>query len=122
MIVDYNSFLFRNGTDLGIAFDNVPCGKGIAYFPAISISQNERVQVNFGAIPLRHPTENYLPIDDKPRLLIEQSIFLFNVLEQIVHLGNRTRLNGSNKTTNTFKVTETFYLNMSLKQMLSVYF
>ncbi|CAF4961953.1 unnamed protein product, partial [Rotaria sp. Silwood1] len=94
----------RNGIDLGIAFDNVPCGKGIAYFPAISLSQNERVKINFGATPFRHPTTNYLPIDEKPQLFIEQANFLFNIFEQVIYLGKYQRFNGSNKNTNSLKL------------------
>ena len=95
---------FRNGIDLGIAFDNVPCGKGIAYFPAISLSQNERVKINFGSTPFRHPTLNYLPIDEKPQLSINQADFLLNIFQQIITLGKYQRTNGSNKHTNSYKV------------------
>ncbi|CAF0832772.1 unnamed protein product [Rotaria sordida] len=94
----------RNGVDLGIAFDNVPCGKGIAYFPAISLSQNERVKINFGSTPLRHPTTNYLPIDEKPQLFIEQTNFLLNIFEQVIYLGKYQKFNGSNKNTNSLKL------------------
>lgn len=94
----------RNGNDLGIAFENIPCGKGIAYFPAISLSQNERVQINFGALPFRHPTANYRPIDDKPRIFIEQSEYLLNILEQIIHLGQYPSNHGSFRSTSSFRV------------------
>jgi Kip1 ubiquitination-promoting complex protein 1 len=99
-----NYYLFRNGIDLGIAFDNVPCGRGIAYFPAISLSQNERVKINFGSTPFRHPSLNYLPIDEKPQLFIEQADFLLNILEQLIYLGKCQKFNGINKTTNSLKV------------------
>ncbi len=95
---------FRNGNDLGIAFDNIPCGRGIAYFPAISLSQNERIKINFGSTPFRHPTMNYLPIDEKPQLFIEQAEFLLNIFEQIIHLGKSQKFTPTNKTTNSFKV------------------
>ncbi|UJR28734.1 hypothetical protein I4U23_009963 [Adineta vaga] len=94
----------RNGVDLGIAFDNVPCGKGIAYFPAISLSQNERVKINFGSTPFRHPTLNYLPIDEKPQILIEQADFLLNTFQQVIHFEKYQRYNGSNRTTNALKL------------------
>jgi len=88
---------------LGIAFDNVPCGRGLAYFPAISLSQNERVKINFGSTPFRHPTLNYLPIDEKPQLLIKQADFLLNIFEQVIYLARYQKSNGSNKNTNSLK-------------------
>lgn len=99
------TFCSRNGVDLGVAFENVPCGKGIAYFPAISLSQNERIQINFGATPFRHPTANYLPIDDSPRSAVAQAEFLLSLLELTVHLERNQRLYGSTKNTSGLKVT-----------------
>ncbi|CAF0857799.1 unnamed protein product [Adineta steineri] len=96
----------RNGVDLGIAFDNVPCGRGIAYFPAISLSQNERIKINFGSTPFRHPTLNYLPIDQKPQVFVEQADFLLNIFQQIIYLGKYQRCNGSNKTSNVLKLSQ----------------
>ncbi|CAF4612040.1 unnamed protein product [Rotaria sp. Silwood2] len=96
----------RNGVDLGIAFENVPCGKGVAYFPAISLSQNERIKINFGSRPFRHPTLNYLPIDEKPQLSIEQANFLFDIFEQVIYLGKYQKFNGSNKNTNSLKFSQ----------------
>lgn len=98
-------FLCSNGIDLGIAFENIPCGRGIAYFPAISLSQNERVRINFGAAPFRHPTLNHLPLDEKPQRSIEQAQFLLNIFEQILRLGKSQRFGIPTKTTNTLKVT-----------------
>jgi hypothetical protein len=89
---------------LGVAFDNVPCGEGIAYFPAISLSQNERIKINFGSTPFRHPTLNYLPIDEKPQVSIDQAEFLLNIFEQIIHCGKYQKINGSSKNTNALKV------------------
>ena len=93
-----------NGGDLGIAFDNIPRGKGIAYFPAISLSQYERVKVNFGSKPFRYPTLNYLPIDERPQLLIEQTDCLLNILEKVINIGKYHTFNGSNKRINSLKV------------------
>jgi hypothetical protein len=112
LFVFLNYYFSRNGNDLGIAFDNVPCGRGIAYFPAISLSQNERVKINFGSTPFRHPTLNYLPIDEKPQLFIEQADFLLNIFEQVIYLGKYQKFYGSNKNTNSLKVISCYlYLN-----------
>lgn len=49
-------FLFpRNGVSLGMAFENISRGSGMAYFPAISLSFKESVAFNFGSRPLRYP-------------------------------------------------------------------
>ena len=46
-------FVFRNGHSLGLAFSDIRRGKGYAYFPAISLSFAEVVQLNFGGTPFR---------------------------------------------------------------------
>ena len=43
----------RNGHDLGMAFENIRRGSGYAYFPAVSLSFAEVVQMNFGGTPFR---------------------------------------------------------------------
>ena len=96
--------MFRNGNDLGVAFENIPCGRGIAYFPAISLSQNERVKINFGSTPFRHPTVKYLPLDEKPQSSIEQAEFLLSIFQQIIHLGKSQKSTTSTKNSNVFKV------------------
>ncbi|CAF4426642.1 unnamed protein product [Rotaria magnacalcarata] len=103
----------RNGVDLGVAFENIPYGKGVAYFPAISLSQNERVKINFGATPFRHPTVNYLPIDEKPQLLIEQADFLLNIFEQVVCFGKYSKSNRLNKSTTFLKLSQNRILSDS---------
>ncbi|CAF1232898.1 unnamed protein product [Didymodactylos carnosus] len=74
----------RNGADLGVAFSNVSFGAGIAYFPAISLSQNECIRINFGATPLRYPTKGFLPFDLKPTRLIKEADYLLNIFESVI--------------------------------------
>lgn len=88
----------RNGVDLGVAFDSVPCGRGIAYFPAISLSQNERVKVNFGATPFRHPTPDYLPLDETPHAHVEQADFLLRIFQQAILFGKQQTFASTHKT------------------------
>ena len=45
----------RNGHSLGVAFDNVQYGPGLAYFPAASLSYGESCQMNFGGAPFKYP-------------------------------------------------------------------
>ena len=46
--------IYRNGHFLGVAFDNVQYGPGLAYFPAASLSYGESCQMNFGASPFKY--------------------------------------------------------------------
>ena len=56
--LEFESILFfviyRNGHFLGVAFDNVQYGPGLAYFPAASLSYGESCQMNFGASPFKY--------------------------------------------------------------------
>ncbi|MGH0184237.1 UNVERIFIED_CONTAM: hypothetical protein FKN15_014396 [Acipenser sinensis] len=49
-----------NGQSLGIAFNSIKIGPGLAYFPAISLSFKESVAFNFGSRPLRYPFSSLL--------------------------------------------------------------
>jgi hypothetical protein len=64
---------FINGESLGIAKDNIPVGENIAYFPGISLSQEEKVIFNFGQSPLCYSYPGYEVLD------IPQSIFNMSV-------------------------------------------
>ncbi|XP_010526636.1 PREDICTED: E3 ubiquitin-protein ligase RKP [Tarenaya hassleriana] len=58
---------FRNGVSLGIAFSGIrKLGPGFGYYPAISISQGERCELNFGAYPFKYPIEGFLPLQEPP--------------------------------------------------------
>ena len=39
---------------------------GLAYFPAVSLSMNESMDVNFGDSPMRYPHEDYVPLTLAP--------------------------------------------------------
>lgn len=63
---DVVSFL-RNGVSLGVAFDRIQkMSPGIGYYPAISLSDGERCDLNFGARPFKHPVDGFLPIQAPP--------------------------------------------------------
>lgn len=65
---DRDEILFyRNGVSLGVAFDGIrKMVPGLGYYPAISLSQGERCELNFGGRPFRYPIEGFLPIQDLP--------------------------------------------------------
>ena len=53
----------RNGASMGVAFRNVRRSQpGLAYFPAVSLSVNEAMDLNFGASPMRYPREGHAPL------------------------------------------------------------
>jgi hypothetical protein len=54
---------FLNGISLGIATEDIPIGENIAYFPAISFSQEEKAIYNFGQSPFKFSYSGYEPFD-----------------------------------------------------------
>ena len=53
----------RNGASMGVAFRNVRRSQpGLAYFPAVSLSVNEAMDLNFGSSPMRYPREGHAPL------------------------------------------------------------
>ncbi|GAV71431.1 SPRY domain-containing protein [Cephalotus follicularis] len=60
---------YRNGVSLGVAFSGIrKMGPGFRYYPAISLSQGERCDLNFGARPFRYPIEGFFPLQAPPFL------------------------------------------------------
>ncbi|XP_059624370.1 E3 ubiquitin-protein ligase RKP isoform X2 [Cornus florida] len=58
---------YRNGVSLGMAFSGIrKMVPGLGYYPAISLSQGERCELNFGGRPFRYPIEGFLPIQAPP--------------------------------------------------------
>ena len=55
---------WRNHNKLGIAFSNIPIGPNMAYFPALTMKQGERVLFNFGQLSLTNRTENCCSISE----------------------------------------------------------
>ncbi|XP_072990880.1 E3 ubiquitin-protein ligase RKP [Typha latifolia] len=59
---------YRNGVSLGVAFDGIrKMGPRIGYYPAISLSEGERCDLNFGSHPFRYPIDGFHPIQKPPR-------------------------------------------------------
>ena len=54
---------FINGESQGIAFYNINFGENICYFPGISISNKEKLRVNFGQHKFKYNYKDYKPID-----------------------------------------------------------
>lgn len=91
------SFL-RNGISLGVAFTEV--GKAepkLPYYPAISLSQGERCDLNFGGRPFKYPVEGFQPIQAPPVVndgelvvsAITRAQYLLGCLQRLVQLDSR---------------------------------
>lgn len=58
---------YRNGVSLGVAFHGIrKMGPGFGYYPAVSLSQGERCELNFGARPFKYPVRGFLPFQPPP--------------------------------------------------------
>ncbi|XVF61747.1 hypothetical protein PTKIN_Ptkin08bG0155300 [Pterospermum kingtungense] len=58
---------YRNGVSLGLAFSGIrKMVPGFGYYPAVSLSQGERCELNFGARPFKYPIDGYLPLQAPP--------------------------------------------------------
>ncbi|KAF9609879.1 hypothetical protein IFM89_018964, partial [Coptis chinensis] len=58
---------YRNGVSLGVAFDTVrKMEPGLGYYPAVSLSQGERCDLNFGSRPFKYPIGGFLPLQAPP--------------------------------------------------------
>ncbi|RID48062.1 hypothetical protein BRARA_I04608 [Brassica rapa] len=58
---------YRNGVSLGVAFSGIrKLGPRFGYYPAVSLSQGERCELNFGAYPFKYPVEGYQPLQEAP--------------------------------------------------------
>ncbi|XP_024023617.1 E3 ubiquitin-protein ligase RKP isoform X2 [Morus notabilis] len=82
--LDHNEISFyRNGVSLGVAFRGIrKMGPGFGYFPAISLSQGERCELNFGSRPFKYPVEGYLPFQAPPSI----NSFAFHLLRCLSRL------------------------------------
>ncbi|KAH7565886.1 hypothetical protein JRO89_XS08G0031300 [Xanthoceras sorbifolium] len=58
---------YRNGDSLGVAFSGIrKMWPKLGYYPAISLSQGERCELNFGGRPFKYPINCYLPLQAPP--------------------------------------------------------
>ncbi|GER35138.1 RING finger and SPRY domain-containing protein [Striga asiatica] len=61
---------YRNGISLGVAFAGIrKMVPGLGYYPAISLSQGERCELNFGGHPFKYPIKGYHPVQAPPSSL-----------------------------------------------------
>eukprot|EP00250_Pteridium_aquilinum_P015144 c22406_g1_i1 orf=516-4535(+) len=89
------SFL-RNGVSLGVAFTEVGnSDPKLPYYPAISLSQGERCDLNFGGRPFRYPVEGFEPIQAPPLMkdtrlpVLTQAQYLLGCLQRLLQLDSK---------------------------------
>ncbi|CAH2097646.1 unnamed protein product [Euphydryas editha] len=80
---------YRNGVSLGMAFDNVAHGTGLAYFPAVSLAMQEHLYANFGHVPFVFPVDGYAPLQAAPVRECTRATFLFKSLDALLDELNR---------------------------------
>ncbi|XP_031829179.2 E3 ubiquitin-protein ligase RNF123 isoform X1 [Nomia melanderi] len=80
---------YRNGKNLGRAFENIAMGAGFAYFPTVSLALRENLMANFGSTPLRYPIEGYEPLQAAPQEQITEATYLFRWFLRIIQMMNK---------------------------------
>lgn len=82
---------YRNGVSLGVAFHEIrKMGPGFGYYPAISLSQGERCELNFGSRPFKYPIDGYLPIQT-PSSVISFATQLLRCLSRLLDMQSQER-------------------------------
>ncbi len=78
---------WKNGVDMGVAFEGIDLGPNIAYFPAASLSVNEGMRFNFGETPFFFPVPGYDPVFGADQLMGRQvaaASKLLSMLETVI--------------------------------------
>ncbi|XP_073962902.1 E3 ubiquitin-protein ligase RNF123-like [Choristoneura fumiferana] len=75
---------YRNGVSMGMAFDRVALGTGIAYFPAVSLAMQEHLYANFGHVPFVFPVEGFAPLQMSPARECARAAILFKSVDALL--------------------------------------
>ncbi|PIA47944.1 hypothetical protein AQUCO_01400502v1 [Aquilegia coerulea] len=77
---------YRNGISLGVAFSGIrKMEPGMGYYPAVSLSQGERCDLNFGSRPFKYPIGGFLPLQAPPSLN-SLATYLLQCLSRLLEL------------------------------------
>ncbi|GFP97326.1 E3 ubiquitin-protein ligase rkp [Phtheirospermum japonicum] len=77
---------YRNGISLGVAFGGIrKMVPGLGYYPAISLSQGERCELNFGGRPFKYPIKGFLPVQAPP-LSMSFATYLFDCFLKLLRM------------------------------------
>jgi len=90
--LDTNTISFyRNGVSLGVAFSGIhKMGPGVGYYPAISLSEGECCDLNFGSHPFKYPVAGFLPIQAPPSSVSIVS-YLLQCLSRLLEVQSMDR-------------------------------
>lgn len=93
---------YRNGICLGIAFEQVrKLEPRRGYYPALSLENNQRCELNFGGRPFKYPLSGFSAIQAPPTVRIDReggsglvsaivrAKYLLGCLQRLVQLGSR---------------------------------
>lgn len=83
-----NVDFYRNGRNLGRAFENISMGPSFAYFPTVSLARTESLTGNFGLTPIHYPLQGYEPIQAIPKEKILRAALLLDWFSKIIELVN----------------------------------
>ncbi|CAH2986688.1 unnamed protein product [Chilo suppressalis] len=75
---------YRNGVSLGVAFDKVSHGAGLAYFPSVSLAMQEHLYANFGHVPFVFPVDGYQPLQAPPSRECTRAAILLKSLDALL--------------------------------------
>lgn len=75
---------YRNGRNLGVAFEDIPRGLGVAYFPTVSLAFTENLMANFGSTPLKYPVKGYEPPQAPPKDELKKASLLLEWLSKLL--------------------------------------
>lgn len=92
----------RNGIALGVAYQTVRHKvSGVAYFPALSLSQGERCEINFGGRPFVYPTEGFAPLQASPASeMMSSASYMLACMQRLARLQSGGSLGGELSLTN----------------------
>lgn len=77
---------YRNGVSLGVAFDGIlKMEPGFGYFPAVSLSEGECCDLNFGSRPFKFPVDGFNPIEEPPTMLL-YAYYLLQCLSRLLEV------------------------------------
>lgn len=106
---------YRNGKFLGVAFDKLPSGQNVVYYPAISLAFNERIIVNFGSAKFKYPVEGYQSLEEQNQFEVIKANMLIEWLFNLILLKCQTKDDDAhNENVNNLTVAEeNIYSNLS---------
>lgn len=80
---------YRNGRDMGLAFENISINDDTPYHPIVTLIASESVRVNFGSLPFRYPINGYQPLQAAPSVKYIQTSLCLQWLTRVINFIER---------------------------------